>query len=79
MQDDNTRDLIFPVDTLIAHISQVMILRPGDLIATGTPAGVGAARRPPVFLGAGDVIEVEIERVGKVTTPIVAAPAPILP
>ena len=79
MQDDNTRDLIFPVDFLIAHISQVMTLQPGDLIATGTPAGVGAARRPPIFLTAGDVVEIEIERVGKVTTPIVAAPAPILP
>jgi 2,4-diketo-3-deoxy-L-fuconate hydrolase len=79
MQDDNTRDLIFPVDVLIAHITQVMQLNPGDMIATGTPAGVGAARRPPVFLGAGDLIEVEIETVGKVANPVVAAPAPVLP
>lgn len=79
MQDDNTKDLIFPVDFLIEHITQIMELRPGDLIATGTPAGVGAARKPPVFLGPGDTIEVEIEKVGKVTTPIIAASAPILP
>ncbi len=79
MQDDNTKDLIFPVDFLIEHITQVMSLQPGDLIATGTPAGVGAARRPPVFLGPGDKVEVEIEKVGKVANPVVAAPAPVLP
>jgi 2,4-diketo-3-deoxy-L-fuconate hydrolase len=79
MQDANTRDLIFPVDVLIAHIAQVMRLNPGDMIATGTPAGIGAARRPPVYLGPGDRIEVEIERVGRVANPVVAAPAPVLP
>jgi 2,4-diketo-3-deoxy-L-fuconate hydrolase len=79
VQDDNTRDLIFPVDVLIAHITQVMQLNPGDMIATGTPAGVGAARRPPLFLGAGDTIEVEIEKVGKVANPVIAAPSPVLP
>jgi 2,4-diketo-3-deoxy-L-fuconate hydrolase len=76
VQDDTTSDLIFGVGALIAHLSQVMILRPGDLIATGTPSGVGAARRPPLFLAPGDHIEVEIEKVGKVGNPVVAAPDP---
>jgi 2-keto-4-pentenoate hydratase/2-oxohepta-3-ene-1,7-dioic acid hydratase in catechol pathway len=75
MQDDNTRDLIFPVGVLIEYISQLMTLNPGDLIATGTPAGVGFARRPPVFLKAGDTVEIEIEKVGKVTNKIVALTA----
>lgn len=75
MQDDNTKDLIFPVGTLIEYISQVLVLNPGDLIVTGTPAGVGAARRPPVFLKPGDTVEVEIEKVGKVTNKMVPAPA----
>lgn len=73
VQDDTTADLIFGVGALIAHVSQVMTLNPGDLIATGTPSGVGAARRPPVFLAPGDHIEVEIEKVGKVGNPVVAA------
>lgn len=76
MQDDNTADLIFPVGYLIEYISQLMTLNPGDLIVTGTPAGVGAARRPPIFLKPGDTVSVEIEKVGKVTTPIVAPAAP---
>jgi len=76
VQDDNTRDLIFPVGVLIEYISQLMTLNPGDLIATGTPAGVGAARRPPVFLKVGDTVEIEIEKVGKVTNKIVALSSP---
>jgi 2-keto-4-pentenoate hydratase/2-oxohepta-3-ene-1,7-dioic acid hydratase in catechol pathway len=76
MQDDNTKDLIFPVGTLIEYITQVMSLNPGDLIVTGTPAGVGAARRPPVFLTPGDVVEVEIDKVGRVSNRMVAAPPP---
>jgi 2-keto-4-pentenoate hydratase/2-oxohepta-3-ene-1,7-dioic acid hydratase in catechol pathway len=74
MQDGDTRDLIFPAGVLIEYISQLMTLNPGDLIATGTPGGVGAARRPPVFLKAGDTVEIEIEKVGKVTNKIVALP-----
>ncbi|THD78558.1 MAG: FAA hydrolase family protein [Phenylobacterium sp.] len=73
MQDATTADMIFTVPQLIAYVSQVMTLQPGDLIATGTPAGVGAARRR--FLKPGDAVEVEIERVGRVRTPIVAPPA----
>lgn len=75
MQDDNTSDLIFPVGTLIEYLSQIMTLNPGDLIVTGTPAGVGAARTPPVFLKPGDTVEVEIERVGKITNRMIAPPA----
>ena len=64
MQDSNTRQLIFSVDELIAYLSNVCTLEPGDVIFTGTPPGVGAARTPPVFLKPGDVAEVEIEQIG---------------
>ena len=64
MQDSNTSDLIFDVATLITLMSEAMTLEPGDAIATGTPAGVGYARTPPVFMREGDRIEVEIERIG---------------
>jgi len=64
MQHSNTRELIFTVPYLIHFLSEVMTLEPGDVISTGTPAGVGVFRQPPVFLKAGDEIRVEIERVG---------------
>lgn len=64
MQDSNTANLIFGVAELIAHISAVITLEPGDVIATGTPPGVGFARKPPVYLHAGDVIEVEVDKIG---------------
>jgi 2-keto-4-pentenoate hydratase/2-oxohepta-3-ene-1,7-dioic acid hydratase in catechol pathway len=64
MQQSNTRQLIFAIDQLIAYISQVCTLRPGDVIFTGTPPGVGAARKPPVFLQPGDATEVEIQGLG---------------
>jgi 2-keto-4-pentenoate hydratase/2-oxohepta-3-ene-1,7-dioic acid hydratase in catechol pathway len=64
MQDGNTSAMIFPIPELIAHTSKLMTLSPGDLIFTGTPAGVGMARTPQVFLKPGDVVEVEIERIG---------------
>ena len=72
VQDSRTTELIFGVDQLIAHISQLVTLQPGDLIFTGTPPGVGAARQPPLFLKAGDVMEVEIEHVGVLRNPVVA-------
>ena len=72
MQSSNTRHLIFSVSELIAEISSVMTLQPGNLISTGTPGGVGAARTPPVFLKAGDVVEVEIEGLGVLKNPVVA-------
>ncbi len=73
MQESTTGQLIFPVDELVAYISQVCTLEPGDLIFTGTPPGVGMARKPPVFLKPGDVVEVEIERIGLLRNPVVAA------
>jgi 2-keto-4-pentenoate hydratase/2-oxohepta-3-ene-1,7-dioic acid hydratase in catechol pathway len=60
------------VAELIAFVSETITLEPGDVIATGTPAGIGAARTPPVFLRDGDVVEVEIERVGVLTTTMAA-------
>lgn len=73
MQDSNTNQLIFRVPELIEFITRSITLEPGDVIATGTPAGVGFARKPPVFLKPGDTMEVEIERIGGLGNPIVAA------
>jgi 2-keto-4-pentenoate hydratase/2-oxohepta-3-ene-1,7-dioic acid hydratase in catechol pathway len=72
LQHGNTRDMIFPVARAIAFLSSLMTLEPGDLIATGTPSGVGFKRHPPVFLGDGDVVEVEIERIGAIRNTVVA-------
>jgi 2-keto-4-pentenoate hydratase/2-oxohepta-3-ene-1,7-dioic acid hydratase in catechol pathway len=71
MQDSNTRELIFYPDYLVAYISQVITFEPGDLIFTGTPPGVGMARKPPVFLKAGDICEVEIGGIGVLRNPVV--------
>jgi 2-keto-4-pentenoate hydratase/2-oxohepta-3-ene-1,7-dioic acid hydratase in catechol pathway len=64
MQDSNTAELIFSVDHLVSYISQFCTLRPGDLIYTGTPSGVGMGRKPPVYLKPGDMTEVEIDGIG---------------
>ncbi|MGD0518358.1 MAG: fumarylacetoacetate hydrolase family protein [Thermoguttaceae bacterium] len=72
MQDSSTAELIFPVDYLVSYISDICTLAPGDLIFTGTPPGVGFARKPPVFLKPGDVVEVEIEKLGVLQNPVVA-------
>jgi 2-keto-4-pentenoate hydratase/2-oxohepta-3-ene-1,7-dioic acid hydratase in catechol pathway len=64
LQDSRTDQLVFGVDVLISFLSQTITLEPGDLIATGTPPGVGFARKPPIFLQAGDEVEVEIEGLG---------------
>ena len=64
MQAANTREMIFPVARLIAILTEVMTLDPGDVILTGTPAGVGMARKPPRWLRPGDVVRVEIDRIG---------------
>jgi 2-keto-4-pentenoate hydratase/2-oxohepta-3-ene-1,7-dioic acid hydratase in catechol pathway len=66
MQDSNTDQLIFGIAELISYFSKSFTLEPGDIIATGTPPGVGFSRKPPVFLKDGDVVEVEIEHVGKI-------------
>ncbi len=71
MQDGNTRDLLFPIPVLIAHITATMTLYPGDIIATGTPAGVGFARNPPVYLKNGDTVTVSIEGVGTLINPVI--------
>jgi 2-keto-4-pentenoate hydratase/2-oxohepta-3-ene-1,7-dioic acid hydratase in catechol pathway len=75
MQDSSTRQLIFSVAELIAYISGVCTLETGDIIFTGTPPGVGAAHRPPVFLQPGDVVEIEIEKIGVLRNPVVAEQA----
>jgi 2-keto-4-pentenoate hydratase/2-oxohepta-3-ene-1,7-dioic acid hydratase in catechol pathway len=64
MQDSHTSRMIFPVAVLIEFISQAITLEPGDIISTGTPAGVGDWRKPPVYLAAGDVVHIEIEKIG---------------
>jgi 2-keto-4-pentenoate hydratase/2-oxohepta-3-ene-1,7-dioic acid hydratase in catechol pathway len=63
-QDSNTREMIFPVVSLLSFISRGITLLPGDLIATGTPHGVGVFQNPPVFLSSGDVLRLEIEKIG---------------
>jgi acylpyruvate hydrolase len=71
VQDANTNDLLFSIPELIARVSEAMTLKPGDILVTGTPAGVGFARKPPLFMKAGDVCEVELEGVGLLRNPIV--------
>ena len=73
VQDGHTSDMVFPVAELIAYISASITLEPGDLVITGTPSGVGVFREPPVFLQPGDVVRVEVERIGSVVNPIVDA------
>jgi 2-keto-4-pentenoate hydratase/2-oxohepta-3-ene-1,7-dioic acid hydratase in catechol pathway len=72
MQDSRTSQLIFGVPELVSYISGICTLAPGDLIFTGTPSGVGFARKPPIFLQAGDTVEVEIEMIGVLRNPVVA-------
>lgn len=73
MQDSNTSRFIFGIDFLISHVSQFVTLKPGDLIFTGTPSGVGAGRKPPLFLKPGDQLEVEIDGLGVLNSSVVAA------
>ena len=70
MQKSNTRNMIFKVPALVSHISKVMTLEAGDVISTGTPSGVGFTRKPPVYLQAGDVVEIEIEGIGMLRNPV---------
>jgi Fumarylacetoacetate (FAA) hydrolase family/short chain dehydrogenase len=76
LQDSNTSNLIHKVDALVAWLSKFMTLYPGDLVATGTPPGVGCFRKPPRWLKPGDVVECEIEQIGTLVSPIVATLAP---
>ena len=73
MQNGRTRDLIFSVSDLIAHLSSIVRLEPGDLIFTGTPDGVGMARTPPVYLRQGDVLETTVEGIGTLRHEFVAS------
>jgi 2-keto-4-pentenoate hydratase/2-oxohepta-3-ene-1,7-dioic acid hydratase in catechol pathway len=72
MQSSNTSNLIFGVPQLIAFLSSVMTLEPGDLISTGTPPGVGFARKPPRWLLPGDEVAVQVEGIGRLVNPVVA-------
>ena len=67
MQHGHTADMLFPVKTLVAYVSQFMTLEPGDVIATGTPAGIGAFRQPPLYLQPGDELRLEVTGVGSMT------------
>jgi 2-keto-4-pentenoate hydratase/2-oxohepta-3-ene-1,7-dioic acid hydratase in catechol pathway len=73
LQDSTTANMIFSVAEIVAHVSQAITLEPGDLIATGTPAGVGAFRDPQVWLQPGDEVTIEIEGLGVLTNPVRAA------
>jgi 2-keto-4-pentenoate hydratase/2-oxohepta-3-ene-1,7-dioic acid hydratase in catechol pathway len=70
MQSDNTDNMMFPIVEMLVYITQGITLEPGDVIFTGTPSGVGHARKPPVWMKNGDTIEVEIERIGTLRNPI---------
>jgi 2-keto-4-pentenoate hydratase/2-oxohepta-3-ene-1,7-dioic acid hydratase in catechol pathway len=72
-QRSNTNQLVFSVVDLLVQLTENITLQPGDTISTGTPAGVGAFRQPPVFLAPGDVVTVGVERIGELTNPVVAA------
>jgi 2-keto-4-pentenoate hydratase/2-oxohepta-3-ene-1,7-dioic acid hydratase in catechol pathway len=72
MQDSSTARFIFPIEELVSYVSGICTLSPGDLLFTGTPPGVGFARKPQIFLQPGDVVEVEIERLGVLRNPVVA-------
>src|SRR5207247_10489241 len=71
MQQTNTSDFIFDIPTMLSYISEIMTLEPGDIIATGTPSGVGYARIPQVFRRLGDVVQVEIAELGVRENPVI--------
>jgi acylpyruvate hydrolase len=71
MQDSNTSDMIFSTARTVSMLSEFMTLEPGDIIATGTPSGVAHARKPPAWMKAGDIVEIEVEGIGTLRNPIV--------
>lgn len=75
-QDGTTADLLFNCWQMIEHLSSAFTLEPGDIISTGTPAGVGMARQPPSWLGAGDVVRIEIDGIGILENPVIDEPSP---
>ena len=72
MQNSNTRELIFPIPALVEYLSSVVTLEPGDIVSTGTPAGVGFARRPPRWLRPGDNVAISITGLGELHNPVIA-------
>ena len=70
MQDGQTNDLVFSIRTLVKILSECMTLQPGDVVVTGTPSGVGYARKPPVWMKSGDTVEIEVEGIGKLVNTI---------
>ncbi len=76
LQFGSTRDMLFGVADLICHLSHLQALEPGDIIATGTPAGVAGLHKPPAWLRPGSTVEVEVEGLGRLTNPITEGPAP---
>lgn len=70
LQDSSTAEMIFGVAEIVSYLSQYLTLLPGDVIATGTPVGVGFSRTPPIFLGDGDVVEIEIDGIGTLSNPV---------
>ncbi|MFA6032363.1 MAG: fumarylacetoacetate hydrolase family protein [Myxococcota bacterium] len=72
LQDGSTSDWLFSLPVLISFLSQYIPLEPGDIVSTGTPAGVGIFQKPPIFMKAGDVVEIEADGIGVLRTPIVA-------
>jgi 2-keto-4-pentenoate hydratase/2-oxohepta-3-ene-1,7-dioic acid hydratase in catechol pathway len=74
VQDGSTRDMIFDIPTQIETLSTAFTLEPGDIIATGTPAGVGIVRQPPLWMKAGDVVRVEIDGLGALRNTIIDEP-----
>jgi 2-keto-4-pentenoate hydratase/2-oxohepta-3-ene-1,7-dioic acid hydratase in catechol pathway len=72
MQDRTNEDWLFPLPKLLASLTEVMTLEPGDVVSTGTPAGVGVFRKPPIFLHPGDVVVLEVEGIGRLENPVVA-------
>ncbi|MNF84037.1 Ureidoglycolate lyase [compost metagenome] len=77
VQQGNTADMIFSVVDLISTLSEAVTLEPGDVIVTGTPAGIGWARRPPLFMKPGDLCTVEIEGLGTLSNLIAEEPSPV--
>lgn len=72
LQNSNTRELIFKIPELIEFVSSVVTLEPGDVVSTGTPSGVGFARKPPRYLKTGDVVVIRVEGIGELRNPVVA-------
>jgi 2-keto-4-pentenoate hydratase/2-oxohepta-3-ene-1,7-dioic acid hydratase in catechol pathway len=70
VQDSNTSEMIFGVSYIVSYLSRLMTLEPGDIIVTGTPAGVGFKRQPPLLLKDGDVVEIEIEKIGRLSNSV---------